>query len=169
MADDPSPGLPAEYLQRLEEITLKVYEGRSTLQIEKGITAEEMEAVYSHAYRLFQAGKYDDAKAVFQYLGLHDPIEPKYFVGVAACMEESHDYEEAARHYLHALLLSDADPSPGYRAALCLRALGKDEEAEGLLHLAIEHTVDSPENRETKERAAALRDALERLGAPEAT
>jgi type III secretion system low calcium response chaperone LcrH/SycD len=153
-------GLSEEYLARLEEITLRVYEGKSTLQIEKGITAEEMETVYSHGYTLFQGGRSDDALAIFQYLALHDPLEPKYFTAVAACLEERHDYEAAARHYLQALLLSKNDPMPGYRGALCLRAVGKMEEAEGMLHLAIEHTVDSPENDAVKEQAAILRDEI---------
>lgn len=157
---DTESGLSADYLARLEEITLKVYEGRSTLQIEKGITAEEMDTVYSHGYTLFQGGRSDDALAIFQYLALHDPLEPKYFTAVAACLEERHDYEAAARHYLQALVLSKKDPMPGYRGALCLRAVGKLEEAEGLLHLAIEHTVDSPENDPIKQQAAILRDEL---------
>lgn len=153
-------GLSEEYLARLEEITLRVYEGKSTLQIEKGITAEEMETVYSHGYTLFQGGRSDDALAIFQYLALHDPLEPKYFTAVAACLEERHDYEAAARHYLQALILSKNDPMPGYRGALCLRAFGKMEEAEGMLHLAIEHTVDSPENDAVKQQAAILRDEI---------
>lgn len=153
-------GLSEEYLARLEEITLRVYEGKSTLQIEKGITAEEMETVYSHGYTLFQGGRSDDALAIFQYLALHDPLEPKYFTAVAACLEERHDYEAAARHYLQALILSKNNPMPGYRGALCLRAVGKMEEAEGMLHLAIEHTVDSPENDAVKQQAAILRDEI---------
>jgi len=162
MDNQPAEELSDEQLAWIEQIGTKVLSGESTLQIEKGITPEQMEIIYFHAYTLFQSGKYEDAKALFQFLGLHDPIEPKYFLGVAGCLEETHEYKAAAQFYLQALVLSDQDPQPGYRAALCLRAIGDLEAAEGALHLAIEHTIDSEANAPLKEMAAELRDELEK-------
>ncbi|MEM9282497.1 MAG: SycD/LcrH family type III secretion system chaperone [Verrucomicrobiota bacterium] len=159
MSETPEPIRP-EASENLEGLLVDLMMQKTTLQIEKGISDEEMEVVYAHAHGLFQAGKYDEAEEVFKFLGLHDPIEPKYFLALGGCYEERKQFEQAAKYYMQSFLLNSEDPQGGVRAAICLRALGKIVEAEGALHLAIEQSSTDPKYDLVKTQAAALRDSM---------
>ena len=78
----------------------------------KRFSKQDLEAVYTHAYNLFQQQKYADALVMFGFLTTYDPTSAKYRKGTAACHKLLGQYVEAEQHYSFLLLLDPNDPEP---------------------------------------------------------
>jgi type III secretion system low calcium response chaperone LcrH/SycD len=124
------------------------------------ITDAEMEAVYSVAYNLYKAGKYDEALKVFKFLCFFDHLEKKYWMGLGAAQQLLGKYEDAVQAYSYAALLDVRDPRPPMHAADCYMLLGDREKAESALHATIEFSGDDPAKSRFKERAETLLDMI---------
>jgi type III secretion system low calcium response chaperone LcrH/SycD len=120
------------------------------------VTDAEMEAVYSVAYNLYKAGKYEEALKVFKFLCFFDHLEKKYWMGLGATQQLMGKYEEAVQAYSYATLLDVRDPKPPMHAADCYMLLGDREKAESSLHATIEFCEDDPAKSRYRERAEML-------------
>lgn len=96
----------------------------------KGVTPEQMEAVYALAYQYYNTESLDAAANLFRGLCLFEPSEPKYFMGLAACEQKRKNFTHAADLYSVCCVLTGLkDPKPMYYAAVCLLKAGKRDEA----------------------------------------
>ena len=66
-------------------------EKRATLKQMKGVTNDELEAVYSLAFGYYQTGKYEEAHKLFQFLVLFDHLNAKYWFGLGATQQALRD------------------------------------------------------------------------------
>lgn len=126
------------------------------------ITDDEMEAAYSVAFNLVNQGQFEEAERLLSWLAGLDQYEPKYLIGVGVCRQQLRLYPGAIDAFAAAGVLDVENPVPALRAAECYLALGHTQPARSGLLAAVHWSGDKPEHAATKQRAAALLDALER-------
>ncbi|MEM9282498.1 MAG: SycD/LcrH family type III secretion system chaperone [Verrucomicrobiota bacterium] len=126
-----------------------------------GLTDEEMEAAYSAAYTFFQAGKYDDAEEIFQFLALFDSSQPKYWIGLGGCREAKKEFSRAADAYIVPTLVDTPEPQAPFRAAICCEAAGMKDEARNALAIAIEWASEDPTHALIKAQAESMLEKLQ--------
>lgn len=130
----------------------------------RGITKEQMEAIYSVAFNLYRAGKYDEAEKVFRFLCFFDHLEKKFWMGLGSSQQAQKNYQNAINAYSYACVLDIKDPRAPLQAADCHIALGNTKEAISALTAAIEFAGDQPQMASFKERAGTLLDLIQKNG-----
>ena len=121
----------------------------------KGLTEENMEAIYSVAHNLYQNGKFDEAQKVFQFLCFFDHFQKRHWMGLAACRQMIRNYQGAVEAYSFATMLDVNDPKPPFLAADSHLGMGNYKAAASALHAAIEFSGGKPEYKSIRERAQA--------------
>lgn len=138
--------------------------GEMTPKDVQGIDDATMERLYAIAYNTFQAGKYDQARELFQYLTVTDYTKPKYWNGLGATAFSTKNWTEALNAYGMACQTAPKDPKPRLRAADCWLALGDVENALMGLDEAASLCGDNPKFADEKAKAQGLSKILrERL------
>ena len=148
--------------------TAKIAEGvktliqeQATLKQLKGVTNDELEAVYSLAFGYYQTGKYDEAHKLFQFLVLFDHLNAKYWFGLGATQQALKDYQNAAVSYGYCSFLKLDNPKPQLHAAECFLALGDKRSAASALEALNEYCPkDTDIGREYRAKAAKLREVV---------
>ena len=111
-----------------------IEKGLTTVREAKGITDEEMNAVYSVAHNFYMTGRYDDAETVFKFLVIFDHLNPKYWIGLGAVRQVQKRFKEAIAAYANvAVNLDVTNVKASYYAAECYLALGDRENAKSAL------------------------------------
>lgn len=139
----PLPGntdpIPEERIQidDINAVLTSIANG-ATLKDLYGIPDSVMQATYAHGFRLYQNGRYDDAKVFFEFLCAHDMYNADYLVGLGAVHQQTREYQKAIELYS---LSFDLD-SNNYRAMLyagqCKLFL-KDRETARVCFAIVEH------------------------------
>ena len=137
------------------------YEGYTFKDFAK-ISDDEMEAAYSVAFNMVSQGQFEEAEKLLAWLAGLDQYEPKYLIGIGICRQQLHLYPGAIDAFAAAGVLEVDNPIPALRAAECYLALGQTEPARSGLLAAVHWSGDKPQHAATRQRAAALLDALER-------
>jgi len=133
----------------------------STLKQLKGISNDELEAVYSLAFGYYRTGKFDEALKLFQFLVLFDHLNAKYWFGQGATQQALKDYQNAAVSYGYCSFLKLDNPKPQLHAAECFLALGdKRNAASSLEALEAYCPKDTDIGREYRAKAAKLRELV---------
>ncbi|MBR6021603.1 MAG: SycD/LcrH family type III secretion system chaperone [Kiritimatiellae bacterium] len=144
--------------EEIVEAARKFVNDYATLGELKGISREELEAVYSLGFTHYRTGRYEDASKLFQFLVLFDHLNPKYWLALGAVQQVAKDYKAAVSSYAYASFLDLENPKPQFHAAECFLALGEKENAASAI-IALEQYC--PKNTETGReylaKAAALR------------
>ena len=96
----------------------------STLKQLKGVTNDELEAVYSLAFGYYRTGKFDEALKLFQFLVLFDHLNAKFWFGLGAVQQATKNYQDAVASYGYCSFLNLENPKPQLHAAECFLALG---------------------------------------------
>ncbi len=139
----PLPGntdpLPEERikLDDVNAVLTSIADG-ATLKDLYGIPDSVMQATYAHGFRLYQNGRYDDAKVFFEFLCAHDMYNADYLLGLGAVHQQTREYQKAIQLYS---LSFDLD-STNYRAMLYAgqcRLFLKDREAARVCFAIVEH------------------------------
>lgn len=117
------------------------------------ISNSTLENIYSQAYNLYNTGKYIEASHLFRLLVLMNGIEPKYSLGLAACLHMAKDYKAAIQLYTVCATLSPQDPIPFYHCSDCFLQMKDNISAMLCLQVAIERSGNRPEFAQLKERA----------------
>ncbi len=143
--------------EKIAEAAQKFMNG-STVKELKGITNEEMEAVYSLAFNYYRTGKFDEAEKLFNFLALFDHLNQKFWVGVGAVRQVKKDFSGAVQAYGYASFLDLSNPKPQLHAAECFLALGDKRNAASSLE-ALDRfcPADTELGREYRAKAAELR------------
>ena len=141
----------------IKEAAKKFLEG-STIKELRGITNQELEAVYSLAFNYYRTGKFDEAEKLFDFLALFDHLNPKFWIGVGAVRQVKKDFSGAVQAYGYASFLDISNPKPQIHAAECFLAMGDRRNAASSLE-ALEHFCpkDTDIGREYRAKAAELR------------
>jgi type III secretion system low calcium response chaperone LcrH/SycD len=122
---------------------------------------DSMEAVYAQAYNLYNQGKYKESSHIFRFLILLDMMEPRYSLGLAACMHRLKDFTNAANMYLLSAALDTTNPMPHYHAADCYLQMNAFQIAIISLEMAINACAEQPQYAVLKERASLLKKGLQ--------
>ena len=134
-------------------------EDAATLGELKGISRQELEAVYSLGFTHYRTGRYEDAAKLFQFLVLFDHLEPKYWLGVGAIQQVRKDYQGAIASYGYSSFLDLSNPKPQLHAAECFLALGDKVNAASALCALDKYCPPATTDvgREYRAKAAELR------------
>ncbi len=98
----------ADKSKRMEEVTKTVNspsfaemieKGLTTIREQKGISDEEMNAVYAVAHNFYMTGRYEDAETVFKFLVMFDHLNPKYWIGLGAVRQVQKRFKQAIEAY----------------------------------------------------------------------
>ena len=146
---------------KIAENVKALIQDQATLKQLKGVTNDELEAVYSLAFGYYQTGKYEDAHKLFQFLVLFDHLNAKYWFGLGAAQQALKDFKNAAVSYGYCSFLKLDNPKPQLHAAECFLALGdKRNAASSLEALDAYCPKDTDIGREYRAKAAKLREAI---------
>ena len=133
----------------------------ATLKQLKGVTNEELEAVYSLAFGYYRTGKYEEALKLFQFLVLFDHLNQKYWLGLGAAQQVLKDYQNAVASYGYCSFLNLDNPKPQLHAAECFLAMGDRRNAASSLEALDAYCPkDTDIGREYRAKAAKLREAV---------
>ena len=145
------------------EAAAKGFVDMGTIRELKGITDNEMEAVYSLGYSFYTTGRYDDAEKVFRFLVLFDHLNQKYWTGLGAVYQSQKRYSEAITAYGYASFLDLHNPKPQFFAAECFAAIGdKTNALSALAALEAYCPKGTDLGREYLGKAAELKAVLEK-------
>jgi type III secretion system low calcium response chaperone LcrH/SycD len=122
---------------KMQSVVERFLSKGATFKQLKGFSEDEMEAVYSVAYNLFQNGKLDDAEKVFRFLCFFDHLCQKYWIGLGSCRKALKNFAGAIDCFGLAGLLDLKDPRPAVLSAECHIQLGHRDEAISALSAAI--------------------------------
>ena len=133
----------------------------ATVKEIKGISNEELEAVYSLAFGYYQTGKYDEALKLFKFLVLFDHLNAKFWFGLGAVQQVLKDYKSALASYGYCSFLDLHNPKPQLHAAECFIALGDRDNALSSLEALNEFCPqDTDVGREYRAKAEAVKKLL---------
>jgi len=136
-------------------------ERAATLKQLKGVSNEELEAVYSLAFGYYRTGKFDEALKLFQFLVLFDHLNAKFWFGLGATQQALKDFQNAVVSYGYCSFLKLDNPKPQLHAAECFLALGdKKSAASALEALDAYCPKDTDIGREYRAKAATLRETI---------
>ncbi|USE35287.1 SycD/LcrH family type III secretion system chaperone [Endozoicomonas sp. SCSIO W0465] len=144
----------------LEDKLLNFFGEGGTFKDLKNMSDDAMEAIYSVAYNLYQGGKYEEAKKVFQFLCFYDHFNRKYFLGLGACQQMQKQYDSAIEIFSFATLLDSDDPRPMMYIGDCHLAKGDRENARISYETSIDWAGDSPKYAGDLDRAKNMLENL---------
>lgn len=134
----------------------------ATMKQLKGISNEELEAVYSLAFGYYRTGRFEDAFKLFQFLVLFDHLNAKYWFGLGAVQQATKDFGNAVVAYGYSSFLNLKNPKPQFHAAECFLALGDKVNALSSLAALEEFCpTDTDIGREYRAKAEALKKVVE--------
>lgn len=137
-----------------------VKDGATMKQI-RGISNEELEAVYSLGFGYYTTGKFEEAQKLFEFLVLFDHLSTKYWFALGAVQQARKDYQKAIASYGYSSFLDLENPKPQFHAAECYLALGdKDNAASAIMALDEYCPKNTDIGREYRAKAAELRKAI---------
>lgn len=130
----------------------------ATLKQLKGVTNEELDAVYFLAYGYYQTGRLEEASKLFRFLVLFDHLNAKYWFGLGAVQQVDKNYQDAIVSYGYSSFLDLSDPKPQFHAAECFLAMGDKRGAASAIEALEEYCpADTEQGREYRAKAAELR------------
>ena len=133
----------------------------ATLKQLKGISNEELEAIYSLAFGYYNTGRFEEALKLFQFLVLFDHLNKKYWLGLGAVQQVMKDYTNAIASYGYCSFLDLTNPKPQLHVAECFLALGDKKNAASSLEALNEYCPkDTDLGCEYRAKAAKLREMI---------
>jgi type III secretion system low calcium response chaperone LcrH/SycD len=147
--------LSGDDLAAITERITEHFRAGGTLGDLAGITDEQFEALYATAYRLYSADRYEDASKVFAYLGMTDPYDRRYTLGLGASLQMLKKWDEAIAAYTLCIALDVVDPVPAFHMAECVAGQGDLADAQVLLAEVVQR-CKAPEHQALKQKADAM-------------
>ena len=139
--------------ENVDDMLADYFSRGGTFKELKNLTDESMEAIYSVAFNLYQGGRYDEAKKVFQFLCFYDHYEKKYFLGLGACQMMEQEFETAVELFSFASALDTDDPRAMLYIGDCHMAMGKPAAAKLAYETAVKWAGDQAEFKDEQIRA----------------
>ena len=154
----------AEISEQFKEMAINAVKGSlagEPLKIARGISDEELNAVYSLAYNYYMTGRYDEALKLFKFLVMFDHMSQKYWTGLGSVYQVMKRWDEAIAAYAQAMIFDVSRPKPIYYAALCYFAKGeKLHAASSIVSFDLFCKGNDPETAKYRGKIEALRAAI---------
>ncbi len=116
-----------------------------------------LEVGYGEAYRLYKTGLYEKAQKYFEFLMLLNPVETKYILGAAACLQMRKYYRAAIVGYETLAGFMPNSPLPYFYIYECCMQLNMFDEAREALEKVITLADSDPtEYAHMKEKAQVM-------------
>lgn len=156
-------------VEDIEEAVKGFILGDLTLAQLEGISAEDIYAVADIGYDLFEEGKLEDAKKIFEGLYTYNPMDPYFHTVLGSIYQRESNFAEAASHYATAVELHPEDVTSWTNLgetqlqwAAALQGEGDTERAAEAFSTAVEaltqavQRTDDAETNDSALRARAL-------------
>ena len=154
---------PASMTDEKIVAALKEFGDGATLRAMRGLSDEEMEAIYAMGVNFYKAGNYEDAEKVFKFLTMYDHLNSRYWTAMGSLRQVQRKFAEAIEAYKFASFLDLENPKPMYYAAECMMALGQKTEALAALAALEQYAPKTTENgRAYLAKGAALKALIEK-------
>lgn len=111
---------------------------------------EDLRALYTLAYTLYQSGDFGQAVELFEQLTHSKPLTQKYWLGLGACSQMQQKYTEALQAWGMAAILNGSDPTPHFHATECYIALKDSVEGRKALRATKSRLTKAHKTLETK-------------------
>lgn len=142
----------------IKDLAKKLFQDGATLGEIKGITPQELNAVYQMGLGFYNTGRYDDAEKVFTFLVMFDHLEQKYWLAAGAVQQVKKNFEKAKTAYVQAATLDIHNPKPQYYVAECYLALGQKDDALASLDTLLEYCTGADDvTKDFRAKAEALK------------
>lgn len=135
--------------------------GRTLAEV-RGISPDELDALYDVGYQLCNEGSFHHALPIALQLVLHAPLEPRYSFMAGSCLQRQNQPEQAVLLFGQTLILRPEDAAAAYRLGECLLALDREQEARDVLLETVEMCRGHERYRRIYERATERLAALDR-------
>jgi len=145
---------------RLVDLSQRVLDGETTIKAELNLKDEELETMYAVAYNQYANKKYQEALQAFTLLLYFDPLEYKFLLGSAGCLQMMGHLEMALVTYLNASAVDKSSPAPFLHMAECLLKLKDRQGAADALKRAVELSGESPAWAQYRNQAEAMLENL---------
>lgn len=103
----------------------------------RGISGEELEAVYRQAYGALEAGHLGQAFEQAAFLVCNDPWDRRFHLMAGVCLQQLGQFEAAYRSYTQALAFDATDAICTYRVGECLLAMDEESAAHSAFEAAV--------------------------------
>jgi len=133
-----------------------------TLAEVRGISSDELDALYGVGYDLCNEGSFHHALPIALQLVLHAPREPRYSFMAGSCLQRQNQPEQAVLLFAQTLLLQPDDAAAAYRLGESLLAIDRNEEARDVLLETVELCRGNERYRRIYELATERLAALNR-------
>lgn len=144
-------------IEQIATSTTALLDGVTTVADTRGISYEELEAIYKIGYTYYSTGKLDEAEKVFHALCVLSHTTSKFWTALGAVRQAKKAYGEAIKAYAAASIFDLHKARPHYYSAECNFALGDYESAEsGILSLMEYCPAGSADNDKYRTKAQAL-------------
>jgi type III secretion system low calcium response chaperone LcrH/SycD len=151
---------PNQAGDKINSLLQDILAGKVILRAEMGLTNTDLEALYSVAYNMYGAGKYQDSVRMFGILGLLDPMDYRFIFGAASSAHMLGQYVLAAMQYQLAAAMDSENPTPMLHTAECLLAVKDKAGAKRALEYTMERSQGKDEYATLRARAEAILENL---------
>jgi type III secretion system low calcium response chaperone LcrH/SycD len=111
--------ISAQVYEQTFQAIIKMHKEKILPKDVLGFTKETLEEVYHYSYNLFQAGKYEEARVLFEWLRDIDTTDARFTFAIASCYHHQKKYEDAAAQYIICQYLNPEDPTPSFHLYDC--------------------------------------------------
>ncbi|AMO54852.1 hypothetical protein GZ77_25070 [Endozoicomonas montiporae] len=122
----------------------------------KNMSQGYLEAIYKTGYDQYNAGHFEEAAKVFQYLSLCDQWNSRNYLSLGACLQMEHLYAQAIQTYTFAFRLDSSNPLPLIYMADCNLALDRVDKAKEIYKTALKLAKSSHFSHKEINRAEML-------------
>lgn len=150
-------GLTEEKVREL----VQNFANMGTMREIKGISDQELEAVYSVGFNMYRAGNFAEAEKIFQFLTLIEHTSSRFWTAFGSAQQAQKKFAEAVKSYQMGSFLDLENPKPMYYAAECFFLTGDKENALMALASLEQYAPQNETGRRFKEKGAVLKKIIE--------
>ena len=132
------------------------------LYITRGLTKEDLDALYIIAYNLYSEKKYQEAVQIFETIAFYNHFDRRGWMGTAACYQMLGRYSDAIISYSSASLIDVQDPLPIFHSVECYIALKRYPEALSALEAILTLTKNNSEFANLTNWAVKMKETLQK-------
>ena len=130
-----------------------------------GITAEQLEAIYSLCHDDLMAGRFEEGRERASFLLRNEPWDRRFHMAFAFALQNLGQHESAGQFYASAFEMDATDAVCALRIGECLGALNELDEAREAFEAAVKLSWLDAELAPVREKAQSYLDLLTSAGA----
>lgn len=144
------------------ESAVKIICNGGTLRHVKGLSNEEIEALYASGVEYYKAGNYTDARKIFRLLALIEHTSSRFWTAFGSASQALKDYKQAIEAYQMGAFMDMHNPKPAYYAAECFNLTGdRDNALKALGYLLMFAPKDTDLGKTYRAKGEALKARIE--------